>query len=279
MLNISTPFQLKRHWIWTNCNMNYTGTANAGKMTNFGVHFGFASPTLASQAGNTKRVHNFRGTLCKKSQQQWAVEDSEKCSNIRFPADHHIFTFHTNFQVLSSITLRWLKHQKVTLDSPSGDQPMGWQPTTETGRTLCSQWGSDLGRNRFFPPGDGGRLRTLEVEVLGVQYPASWKNLKQKPAYPHFEQTKPVWKFTHYRQLLRVLAGKRLQKSGHVVTFWWLSNIFSGKFSHFFHEELTPPNTTSMLSPRCCWILPKCARKKNQGKSCSMGITPNHFHT
>ena len=112
MLNISTPFQLKRLWIWTNCNMNYTGTANAGKMTNFGVHFGFASPTLASQAGNTKRVHNFRGTLCKKSQQQWAVEDSEKCSNIRFPADHHIFTFHTNFQVhlFHYCTLRWLKH-------------------------------------------------------------------------------------------------------------------------------------------------------------------------
>ena len=51
-----------------------------------------------------------------------------------------------------------------------------------------------------------------------------------------------------YRQLLRVLAGKRLQKSRHVVTFWWLSNVFSRKFSHFFYEKLTPPNTTSMLS-------------------------------
>ena len=47
--------------------------------------------------------------------------------------------------------------KKSPLDSPSGDQPIGWQPTTETGPTLCSQWGSGLGRNRFFPPGDGGR--------------------------------------------------------------------------------------------------------------------------
>ena len=103
-----------------------------------------------------------------------------------------------------------------------------------------------------------------------------------KPAYPHFEQTKPVWKFTHYRQLLRVLAGKRLQKSGHVVTFWWLSNIFSGKFSHFFHEELTPPNTTSMLSPRCCWILPKCARKKireNPALWASLPIISTHRYS
>ena len=109
-----------------------------------------------------------RHLMQKKKKQQWAVEDSEKCSNIRFPADHHIFTFHTNFQVhlFHYCILRWLKHQKITLDQPSGINPwVGSQPLRPAGRFVLSEVVVSDG-TAFFRLDLGPIAGPQEVEVL-----------------------------------------------------------------------------------------------------------------